>query len=147
MARKIFIDDAPKPFGNVNIKVSGYLLREGSLLWGNKTLAATKAFESYISIRRYMGKRFSQLFTFDETSLLVNAFPSSPLINYIPLKENALEAFSRFSSESSYRSCYDKLKDLSEVDLVYLLLELERINTIRSYGDASYLSFTDDIKY
>lgn len=144
MARKIQIVENPKPFDNVNIKTKGILLQEGSLFWGNKTLAATKAFESYIYIRRIMAKKFSSLFTFEEVFFLIKVFPNSSLISYSSIKKGVVEELNGHSCPSLLVS---KIESLSEVELIYLMLEIERIVSARNYGlNSNYLSFVEEIK-
>lgn len=145
MARKVSPDTEVKTFDNVNVKTKGSFLRDIRLLWGNKTLGATKGFESYYHIRKFIAQQFSSLFTFDETTLLVSAFSDSAttLIQFLPIKSKILDTLETMNGHKSFRSCREKVNTLSELELVYLLLELERINTIRKYSDHKYLSFTE----
>lgn len=146
MARKIQLVENPKPFDNVNIKTKGILLQEGSLFWGNKTLAATKAFESYIYIRRIMAKKFSSLFTIEEVYLLIKIYPNSSLISYASIKKGVVDELKEHSLYE-FPSLLSKVDGLSDVELIYLMLEIERIISVRTYGpNSNYLSFIEEIK-
>ncbi len=147
MARKIHIVENPKPFDNVNVKTKGKLLQEGSLFWGNKTLVATKAFESYIYIRRIMAKKFSSLFTLEEVYFLTKTFPNSSLISYASIKKGVIDELKEHSLEE-FPTLLSKIEGLSEVDIIYLMLEIERIVSVRTYGpNSNYLSFVEEIKF
>jgi len=150
MPRKISPKTEIKPFDNVNVKTKGSTLRRAQLLWGNKTLAATKALETYLLMQENIGMQFSSLFTFEETKLLIEAFPepASSLIRIAPVKDNMIKTLTSpiFSTRKSFRSCLEKLKTLSDLELSFLLLEIERIITVRTYCDDNYLSFTDLIE-
>ncbi len=133
-----------KPYGNVNVKTKSSFLNEASSLWGNKTLAATKAFESYLQIRDFAVKHLL-LFTLPEIGVMISAFPESPstLIQYLPVREQVLKSLESQEHTEYYQSCRGKIEALSELELAYLLLEIERINTVRKYCDSDYLSFRE----
>lgn len=144
MARKISPPLEVENFGNVNVKTNGSFLRELKLLWGNKTLGATKAVESYCYIRKYMASRFMDLFSSEETLLLVNSFSVSfsENISLLAAKKFMLDTL---LTKTNHVTCINKIKNLSDLEFAYLLLELERINTIRKYkqSDPNYLSFIE----
>ncbi len=134
-----------KPYGNVNVKVKSTFLNEASSLWGNKTLAATKSFETYLQIRSFVVNSFT--FTIPEIGIMITAFPESPsmLIQYLPVRAQVLKSLETIKDHEYYQSCRGKIEALSELELAYLLLEIERINTVRKYCDSDYLSFTEFI--
>lgn len=135
-----------KAFDNVNIRTTGKALYEGSRLWGNKTLCATKAFEGYLALRNYAGRVFSSMFTLDEVALLRIFLADIPLS--LPISATIVSALEIADIQGEVKeTLIDKVRELSEVEQYLLAMEITRMNYVRKFALWSdYNSFTELLK-
>lgn len=150
MARKIFIPklEDVKPIENINFRTSGMMLYRVAVLWGNKTVAVTRAFESYLAFRDMAADTFSNLFTFSEVEILLKG-KEMQNINFEKLMKPStlIASIEQQVIDSAQKSSLKaKLSSLSDLELGYLLLELERIAHVKKFADENYNSFKKPIQ-
>jgi hypothetical protein len=136
MPRKFHISKKPiKPFDDVHIRTKGQFLYDLSLFWGNKTLGASSAVEVYIQSRKHAASLFEKAFTIEEINILASVNPSF-FLNVNDPKRYLVDLLSQSSSPTE--SCIDKIEGFSQIETIYLMSEIGRLNYIRSYAYDKY---------